>query len=474
MDVLSNLFGLLYIGIWLLILFTPFWFFGSMISLIFSEAQRQRIRARWFFYLIYGFVSAFVICLAWENYGPDLHYPTASEPFANEPLTRASVDQADAIVEGTFDLKHVGASSREILYGKYGPGLQVNCTLVPFDVAATVKGKPVRRLQVKLMFPVERRFALAWEMPQKEKLLLVLRRDPVVDDAYEILSQQTTWLVLARPHVADAPAGGTEKFVLDDAEGFLQACVDHPGLGGQIPYQFAVGNSFSAMGEEIAAFPQDDPARQHALQIGKELAGTDPAFIALAGKFQGEYGKVGDLANSIAANAGDTSFLEAGLKKYNSEPVGQAAPNGSFQVIGNNHYNFPWQVANAVRNADDPGKMLPLIQEALASPDPRMRREVMRALREWHPEGKQGSPYVSQLDKQFYPVIAKMLDDPDREVQYTTMGCLFEMSGCIKQPFGHRDLELWAIPIVKQNPELYVQQYRDWWQAHKAELGGGP
>ncbi len=463
---MSQIISLLFFGIFLLIAFTPIWFIGSLVSLFFSQAQRDKIKAHWLIYSVLGLISFFVLSAVWINYVPrHFFYSCATEPDLNVPVTRDSIAQADALVEGSFDLDHVVSTSGEIITGRYGPGFDVNCFVVPFKVEGLAKGDTGKTIHVKIFFPTVRRGALEWGLPLKEKMLLLLKRDPQQADTFELLSQQTSWLVIARPHAADATSSDANKFVLDDAKGFLANCLDHPELPGAIVYLTDVGNFFTNV---IARFPQSDPAREHALEMAKSLADGDPEVAALAAKFEGEYGKVGEIASSICANSGDTIYLQSRLKDYNNQPPDTDAPTNNFAIIGNNHFNFPWQVANAVRDSDNVGKLMPLISTALASPDSRMRLFVTRALSQRQGKDNEQFQHGNQLGNQFYPLLVKLLDDPDQDVRYSAMGCIFWMSGSIKQRFGHRDIDLPAIQIFRQNPDSYVAQYKDWWEKRKS------
>lgn len=50
------------------------------------------------------------------------------------------------------------------------------------------------------------------------------------------------------------------------------------------------------------------------------------------------------------------------------------------------------------------------------------------------------------------------------------MGCLFWMSGDFKKPLQERELHLWATFVLKQNPNLYptqLKEYKAWWEWQK-------
>ncbi|MCE0521550.1 MAG: HEAT repeat domain-containing protein [Methylacidiphilales bacterium] len=466
---MSQIISLLFLAVLLLMVSIPVWFIGSLVFLFFSQVQRDKIRTHWFLYSVLGVISFLVVSVAWISFAPRHFYYSAIESFVSVPVTHDSVTQADAIVEGAFDTDHVVSTSGEILTFRYGPGVDANCFVVPFKVEGSAKGYPGKTINVKICFPTVRGAAMEWGLPLKKKLLLLLKKDSVQAGTFELMSQQTSWLVIVRPHAMDAPVSDPDQFVLDDAKGFLVECVDHPGTSATVGYFTDVGG-FMNLGVVTAWFPQSDPAREHALQMAKELGGGDPEIAALAAKFEGEYGKVGEIASSICANSGDTGYLQSRLKDYNNQPPGTDAPTNQFQIIGNNHFNFPWQVANTIRDSDDVGKMMPLISAALASPDPRMRLFVVRALSEHQGRGNEQFQHGNQLGNQFYPIMINLLDDPDQDVRYAAMGCIFWMSGSIKQRFGHREIDLPAIMIFRKDPDLYLTQYKDWWGKHKTTL----
>jgi hypothetical protein len=360
---MSVLLSMVYLGVMLLIIFTPIWFVGSLISLFFSQAQRDKIKAHWLIYSVLVIITFLVLSVAWISFVPrHFYYARATEPSVRVPVTRDTIAQADAIIEGSFDTGHVVSTSGENLTDNYPPGFDVNCFVVPFKVEGLAKGDLGKTVDVKIFFTTRRGSARDWGMPLKEKLLLLLKKVPQQADTFELMSQQTSWLVIAHPHPADSSAVDVEKFVLDDAKGFLAECVKHPELPGKILYFTDVPNFF---GYEIAGFPQSDPAREHALRIGRVLANGDPELVALASKFEGEYGEVGEIASSICANSGDTSYLQSRLKEYNDEPPRADTPANKYPIgVEDTHFNFPWQVANAIRDSDDVGKMMPIILSA--------------------------------------------------------------------------------------------------------------
>jgi hypothetical protein len=334
-------------------------------------------------------------------------------------------------------------------------------------VEASAKGDPSKTIPVKIRFPAGPRGRLGWQLPLQTKLLLLLKKDPSQEGTFELMAQQTSWLAIVRPHATGASTSDPNQFVLDDAKEFLTECADRPGTSAAISYYADIAE-FSELGVVVSSFPQSDPAREHALDTIKNLASGDPELVALAAKFEGEYGKVGEIASLIGANSGDTNYLLAQLKEYNAQPVTTDVSSGRF--IQDSRENFRWQVAGTVQHADDIGKMMPVVLLALASPDVQMRRTVVGALTQRQSQGNEGFEDGNRLGNQYYPVLVKLLDDPDREVQYGAMACIFWMSGCVTQQAWDRDLHLWATDIVRQNPDFYVAQYKAWWEKNKGNL----
>jgi hypothetical protein len=454
----------------------PIWFVCICVGLVVSKAQRKKFKTKWPIYLAFG-VATFVILYALDLFPPRHALPNPFTPDQFQLTTPETIQQADAIVEGSFLLDHTVSSSRDVFTGPRFQNLKVNTFVIPFQVDESERGPSTGTINVKIFFTFGPNTPFYQGLPLKEKLLLLLKQDSQDNNTYTFFSQQTGWLVLAHPHAANSVPSNPNTFVLDDAKGFLAACLDHPGLTGAIGYMTqptAFGSAVTLLsgGFSTIGYPQTDPARLQALRIGKSLGESDPEFLAIAKKFEGEYGEIGTIARSIRADSGDYSELDARLKDFNAHPPVAPEP-GKFALIGDPKSNLPNELSAAIGGSEHLDKIMPLIMQALASPDPRVRRLTVqqlywRADRE-NPDGKKGNP----LGNQFYPIMVKLLDDPDQQVQYSAMGCIFYMSGEIKKHPQDRELHLWAIKILQQNPDFYLQQYRDWWEKHKNELTSG-
>jgi hypothetical protein len=366
------------------------------------------------------------------------------------------------------------SSSRDVFTGPYHSNLKANTFVIPFQVDESVKGPSAGAINIKIFFTFGANTPFCQGLPLKEKLLLILKQDSQDNNTYTLFSQNSCWLVLARLHSANSVPSDPNTFVLDDAKGFLAACLDHPSLTGEISYMTqptTLGSALVLLGGGFSAinYPQTDPARLQALRIGKSLGETDPEFLAIAKKFEGEYGEIGQIARSIRADSGEYSDLTARLNDFTVHSPVAPVP-GTFALIGDPKSILPSELSNAIIGAEHLDKMKPLITQAFASPDSQMRELVAGALRQRQTKDNGGFERGNQLGNQFYPLLVKLLDDPDQKVQYAAMGCLFEMSGSIKQRVNERDLHLWATTIIAQNPDLFITelaQYKAWWDKLK-------
>ena len=90
----------------------------------------------------------------------------------------------------------------------------------------------------------------------------------------------------------------------------------------------------------------------------------------------------------------------------------------------------------------------------LRSKNERVKRDASRALRRME-------------DKRVVPLLAKLLDDPDREIQYNAMLGIAEAT----KPRRHAITPDWftAKENFDRDPERYLNACRAWWEEHKDE-----
>ena len=90
----------------------------------------------------------------------------------------------------------------------------------------------------------------------------------------------------------------------------------------------------------------------------------------------------------------------------------------------------------------------------LGSKNERLRHRAAEALR-------------FMRDKRVVPFLAKLLDNPDREVQYNAMMGIAEAT----KPRPHAISPEWftAKENFDRDPERYLNLCRAWWQEHKHE-----
>ena len=447
----------------------PFWFAGSIVGTVFSKSPGAKLRKRWPILLIFG-AATFLLLYAFDFFPPrhEIPYPY-STPGAI--TTADALAGADAIVEGSFSLDHIVSSSRDVFVHAYYPNLKVNVFVIPFQIDRSVRGPSSGTINVKLFFTLWSNTPFYQGLPLREKLLLLLKRDPSDGSDYILVSQNTCWLVLDHPHATATVPIDPATFVLDDAKGFLAACLDHPSTTALIGYTTqptSIGSFMTTLGGGSFGtifYPQNDPARTQALSIGKDLGTSDPEFLAIAKKYEEGPWQIGQIARSIRADSGDYSGLQTRLATDTAAPP-PSSPG--FHVIDERN-NLPWELANAVRDSTHPADLLPLVTQAMASPDPRVREEVMRALDQYEARdgyGRNGD----RLGSAYFPLIVKMLDDPDQEVRYAALGCTFCISGSVKKRVPDREVNMPATMLFQQDPDLYINKAKTWWQNHGAAL----
>ena len=467
MDIIAPLVALtLFLGA----LCVPIWFVVKIAVLLSSKGGRARIKEHRLFFLALGVLSLWLVILVSTFFPSSRSYSNSLDSITNIPVTKDSSSQCDAIVEGHFFLRRFIFSSRDVLSDRYGRTTPISVSFVPFQVDGSAKGALPQTISIKIFFPVQMGMNIGWEMPFREEMLLYLKEDVKKAGAYDLLSQNSSWLVIVHAHGRDSVPSDPNRFVLEDATDFLSACMGNPNLSGSIDYFSSLPSFLDWLTPWPGGlrFPQSDPARQHALDIGKELGGNDARFLAVARQYESQPSRVGEIARDIRAESGDYSGLTDRLKS--AKPFQGRQIVDPYPPMGDENFQLAAELGTAISEAKDLGKLLPAVTLALKSSDPRVRLLTVQALRERQYRGNEEYEEGNRLGNRFYPLVARLLDDPNQDVQYSAMGCLFDMSGAVRQPFGHRDLDLWAIPIFEKKPQFYINQYKVWWAAHQSTL----
>jgi hypothetical protein len=200
----------------------PIWFVCICLGLVVSKVQREKFKTRWPIYLAFG-AATLTILYALDLFPPRHALPNPFAPDQFRLTTPGIIQQADAIVEGSFLLDHTVSSSRDVFTGSYYRNLKVNTFVIPFQVDKSVRGPSTGTINVKIFFTYGANTPFYQGLPLKEKLLLLLKHDSQDNNIYTFFSQQTGWLVLAHPHAANSAPSDPNTFVLDDAKGFLAA-----------------------------------------------------------------------------------------------------------------------------------------------------------------------------------------------------------------------------------------------------------
>ncbi len=365
--------------------------------------------------------------------------------------------------------------------------------IIPFFVDHYWKGTGPREIDIALFEPSEGFWARGWQLPAQENLLVALKRDTTGSKAYQFVNQGNSWLVIAAGAKEDTADSSPDKVIESYTLDYLQRYEGGPEA--QRPVMFSdpltidsiTGlsktlemNNLSVVRQALATarnFRMDD---EKTIALLKQmLAAPEPNYqnqkppgLGMVMWTSGSPVRQEVLA-TLMKLAPDGSELMAWLNNFNSRPVPPPASPGKFAMIGDEYSNFPWELAKAVADCESVGKMTPLITKALASPDPRMREEVARALTQR--QGKDNGDYGlgNQLGNQYFPIMVRLLDDPDPKVQAAAMSCIFYMSGEIKKRPQERELNIWATFVHKQNPNLFptqLVQYKAWWEKQKDML----
>jgi hypothetical protein len=366
--------------------------------------------------------------------------------------------------------------------------------IIPFLVDHYWKGNGPREIEIALFEPSEGFWARGWQLPAQENLLLALKKDETGSDAFQLVNQTNSWLVIAADAKEDVAVTSPDKVIESYAYEYLQHYA--AGSEAQRPIMFSdplTIDSIAGLAKTLEV--NNVTVVRQALATARNFRMEDAATVALLKQMlaapepnyqnqkQPAVGMVmwtsgspvrQEVLATLMKLAPDSSDLTAWLKDYNARPTPAPATPGKFALIGNDPYaNFPWELAKAISDSDSVEKMIPLITQALSSPNPQMRQELASALAQRQRKDNGDFHLGNQLGMQLFPLMIKLLDDPDPKVQGAAMGCIFEMSGEIRKRPQQRELNIWATFVLKQNPDLFptqLVQYKAWWEKQKDML----
>jgi hypothetical protein len=360
------------------------------------------------------------------------------------PPTSETVGKSDAIVEGSFILDQIPQGTADNFTSHKDQKIAGTTFMAPFKVEGAPKGAVDKTINVKLFYPSDPNNVTRWLLPTKEKLLLFLKKDPSGQSFY-LVDPWSSWLIItgaqstgAGPN--DSGATAPNAAIVKDVTSFLTYYLAHPEAKFQYPY----APSFQKA--DVLTYPATDPSIIRALQVGKSLGSTDKEFIEIAQKYIDQPGEAGLIARTIVTSSGNYQNELQRLSNY-----------GNMSNI--DKWNLRGELYAAIRDSSDLSKMTPLISSALSSPDPQMRLFIARGLNQNKTKGKD-----------LYTQVVPLLDDPDQEIQYQAVGCIFGMSGSIKQPVATREVHLPAYTVFQKTPSVFIKQCKDWWDKHKDSL----
>jgi hypothetical protein len=360
--------------------------------------------------------------------------------------------------------------------------------IIPFLVDHYWKGSGPHEIEIALFEPSERFWSRGWDLPAQENLLVALKKDETGSDAYQFVNQTNSWLVIAADAKADTADTSPDKTIEAYTYDYLQRY--EAGPEAQRPVMFSnpltidsiAGlsktlemNNVSVVRQALATARNFRMEDENTVTLLKQmLAAPEPQNQSqkLPGMGIIMWTSGSPVRQEVLATlmklAPDSSDLMAWLKDYNSRPVPAPATPGKFALIGNDPYsNFPWELAKAISESDSVEKMMPLIAQGLSSPNPQMREQVARALAQRQRKDNGGYQLGNQLGNQFFPIMVKLLDDPDPKIQGAAMGCIFFMSPSCRLYYPKQEIHLPATTIFQQNPNLYLTQYKTWWDKQK-------
>jgi hypothetical protein len=365
--------------------------------------------------------------------------------------------------------------------------------IIPFLVDHYWKGNGPRKIDIALFEPSEGFWANGWQLPAQENLLVALKRDVTGSSAYQFVNQGNSWLVIAADSKETVASSGPDKVIESYTSDYLQRYAAGPEaqrpimLSAPLTIDSVAGlsktlemNNVSVVRQALATARNFRMENDNTVALLKQMLAAPepnnqnqkPLATGMVMWTSGSPVKQEVLA-TLMKLAPDSSDLMAWLKNYNARLIPKPATPSKFAMIGDEYSNFPWELSKAVADCDSVEKMMPLITQALASPDPRMREEVARALTQRQSKDNSGYQLGNQLGNQFFPIMVKLLDDPDPKVQAAAMGCIFYMSGEIKKHPQERELNIWATFVHKQKPALFptqLVQYKAWWEKQEAML----
>jgi hypothetical protein len=367
--------------------------------------------------------------------------------------------------------------------------------IIPFLVDQYWKGAGPAEIEVALFEPSERFWDNAWQLPAQENLLVALKKDETGSGAWQFVNQSNSWLVIAAGANPVITGAGPDKVIESRTYDYLQRYATGPeaqrpvllsdplaidsiaGLSKTLEINnvtvvrqaLSTARNFRMEDASTVALLKQMLAAPEAHDLNQKTSGLGTVQMWTSGSPVRQ-----EVLSTLMKLAPDSSDLMAWLKDFNARPVPAPATPSQFALIGQDQYsNFPWELAKAIADSDNVGKMMPLITGALASPDPRMRAQVAGALRQRQERDNGDFHLGNQLGIAFFPMMVKLLDDPDHDVRAAAMGCLFCMSGEIRKRPDERELNIWATFVHKQNPNLFptqLVQYKAWWSRQQALL----
>ncbi len=416
-------------------------------------------------------------------------------PMGDKGMSPDMLDDAEILCSGHFSqswqpFRWCWNVQLQVGESRFQRTVRARRKLIPFLVDHYWKGNGPREIDIALFEPSEGFWARGWELPAQENLLVALKKDTTGSSAYQFVNQGTSWLVIAADAKENSADVSPDKAIESYTYDYLQRYAAGPEA--QRPVMFSDPLTIDSIAGLSKTLQMNNVSVvQQALATARNFRMEDSNTVALLKQMLAApephdqnqkppgMGVVmwtsgspvrQEVLATLMKLAPDSSDLMTWLKNYNARPIPAPATPGKFAMIGDEYSNLPWELAKAISDCDSVEEMMPLITQALSSPNTRMREEVVRALSQR--QGKDNGDYQlgNQLGNQFFPIMIKLLDDPDPKVQAAAMGCIFGMSPSCRLYYPKQEIHLPATTIFLQNPSLYITQDKAWWEKQKDML----
>jgi len=333
--------------------------------------------------------------------------------------------------------------------------------IIPFIVDHYWKGTGPQEIEVALFEPSENYWGDSWLLPSQENLLVALKKDTTGSNAYQLVNQVNSWLVLNTAAMEIPAQTIPEEVIKMSAFNYLKSYAagdeDEPMVKMSAPL---VIDSLSGIGGTYEV--QNISLAKQALATVKNFRMNDAKTLAVLTELLGTPEsrsrvhniKVGDSAMPTTATPLHDDALAA-LAKI--DPVlGWKTAFNLYETKSIQYYTFS-KIIPEVINPRYLSQIDPEQIRKLLNGEPLLAREIARSF------SQMSNRQIK--DPGAVPWLGECLTNADVEVQYFGMMGLYEVCGK-KEKFPTAFLAKFKI-----HPQKYLAPYQAWWAEHRAEYG---